>query len=198
VAEWYEMVDWVQIGIQFIAVGLGAFLGFLFGMGLERTKRGKEKKDVLKATIKSLIRELEINETQLKKAGRTKEEDSFDPKMFLDSAFQSSVNTGNFYLLNITIQQQLQMLYSYIQRASKYEEWIVQLTSSLILSEGTPTQQKIKKNMDSMLDEARNLGADSISMLLAARGNLRNELRELEKKWSLKFFLSKNLEGNNS
>ena len=174
------MVDYLEISLQFVAVGVGAFLGFLGGMRLERTKKREEKKDILKATINSFIRELEINETELKKAGRTKEDDSFDPKAFLDSAFQSSVNTGNFYLLNITIQQQLQMLYSYIKRASKYEDWIVQLTSSLILSDGTPTEQKIRKSMDSMIDEARNLGADSTPMLLAAKGNLRNELKELE------------------
>jgi len=183
------VVDYLEISLQFVAVGVGAFLGFLFGMWLERTKRGKEKKDVLKAMINSIIRELEINETLLKKAARIKEEDSFDPKTFLDSAFRSSVNTGNFYLLSITIQQQLQMLYSYIKRANKLEDWIVQLTSSLILSKGTPKEQQIKKIMDSMLDEDRNLGADSVPMLLAARANLRNELKKLEKKRSFKFFL---------
>jgi len=188
VAEWYEMVDWVQIGIQFGAVGLGAFLGFIFAISLDRRQKEEKIKERRKQTVSSLLTELHDMKNALKKSMQTKPigwdpiKHDFSGHYFSlsFSSFDSTINAGDLTLLPPETQMKLSHLKNYFHDYNLIVNQILTFnTTSVFTSQlADQTATILNTNLNIRTSEIKNKINDAITNLK----KIEKAISSLEKK----------------
>jgi len=127
VTEWYELVDWVQVGIQFGTIVLAVGLGLVGAMWWDRRKKTENEKITRNNTLDSLLDELEDakegvdrfmndrlewNQANLNFKG--------EKPWILKSAYETAINSGNFSLLERSLQTEISKAYLSIDAINFY------------------------------------------------------------------------------
>ena len=100
------MEFWPDVLSNLIGAGVGAFLGYLFGVRQERKIRKDEEKEIKKYTIESILLEIERNEHVLGDEAVlviNRDRDRkipFTTNALTTSSFQSVVFSGRFSLIS--------------------------------------------------------------------------------------------------
>src|SRR5438093_149088 len=121
------MVTYEDLAIQLIVSmtgalvggGAGAYFGLILARNWDRQKRLEETNETARHVIKSIITELQSNETKLMDPAAKIKLDSQTQRVLIgififatQVAFQSAVNSGKFSLLSAELQKDLGAIYT--------------------------------------------------------------------------------------
>ena len=125
--EWYELVDWVQVGIQFGAGVLAVGLGLVGAMWWDRRKKTENEKITRNNTLDSLLDELEDAKKGVDRFMKDRlewDQDNLDFKgekpWILKPAYETAINSGNFSLLERSLQTEISKAYLSIDAVNFY------------------------------------------------------------------------------
>lgn len=119
-----ENLDLFNFIIGMSGAVLGSFLSYIFTRRWDRQKRKEERNEILDQMRNAFIKELELNRKLLREtarltyklAGKTV---TVSMAYLASSVFDSSINSGYFYLLNNRIQTTIQGFYGIAKIANQ-------------------------------------------------------------------------------
>ncbi|GEM_PF-2365134 len=133
-------LEWLEFGRDLLAVGVGAFLGYLFARWADREKSKEEIGRIKNHMINSISEELKVIEKALGDTSQpvdvtwnnTNRRFEGSYMMMSTPAFEAAVNSGNFTLLSTSLQTYLSTIYLTIQGCNIYTQEIVRFYTAPI------------------------------------------------------------------
>jgi len=168
----------INFVLQVVATLIGVFGGLAGALWHDRKKRKEETKNKTIQTINSILVELKENQKGLAEHENTivwnEPSEKFDGEWGLASipAYESSVSSGNFLLINTELQSPISTTYHEFQiwnqfmkqvmdfATYKYPQAQINVQAQTLLTRLSNTRSNLQKKLDDLIPKLENLNSE--------------------------------------